>query len=858
VGIENLTGQNNCFLNCVVQVLYTIEAFKERFLNSNQSSQVGSELQVLFRKIDDYSNQMKDPNLHHPPERISTSHLRNALGYDHNTMDDAVDCIERILNAVDQTSIGQRVIEQQACSSCAKNKKSDTFNELIHYLPSTSLNAALSSSASIGLSFSTLVKHATNTSIHDSIAVQPCPVNPSTCPGTRKQLKRRVLSNSPDAYCLALAWEQNPDKRTVERVVSAISSSLNLDELYHTTLDPTAMKQLNLTGLICYYGLHYVAYVYNKDSGSWKFVDDNKVIDVGKNLTTVKEKLASSGYRPTLLVFSNPLFKKIGGNNAYKIDIKSQNFGHERSFYISNTSQQQDNLAHLKQKLIHTTEQLNNYGTSQALQSLSELNSIKSEIENEFHASEFNNSTVDLDALFYLREEVERFAGIAKELIKNPNQSESNSKHRQTSRKASINLLGEEHQAVDPLVDEIRQLYMENPVKPYFQEAIMCSNRTNNSLENSKDDRPKRRPESKSVKDFDEINQKAKIKLQKSLEMKRKVESSNRVLISEKHVMAKSSSKSSSSSIADPIYYATSSSSSNGKNQITTHQTSKNRHISVTKNSPTTRRRAVKDLQLPPKLHHSLDRPNSRPVSRQGRDQNKNSGRKPSNRSLSKRRLMSTNDETSSVFSIFRTSKWVAPRRSSSEEGRLSDEKIDHREVQLKPPLTKISQRNEPEKLEFANKTSENIYLQNKPKPISKKLEAKSLIDIAGNTCILSVDKTKPPIPTKKRSLKKNLEVSKSASNLLDNIGNSSSESGVLSRETSTDHARNTSHESSPSHSSKDDSGHGEGSSESGEEINLKEAQKPKPGGSGMMKWKCTHKKNVRISNTDRTLPVKI
>ena len=67
---------------------------------------------------------MKDPKLY-PPERISTSHLRNALGYDHNTMDDAVDCIERILNAVDQSSIGQRVIEQQACSSCAKNKKND-------------------------------------------------------------------------------------------------------------------------------------------------------------------------------------------------------------------------------------------------------------------------------------------------------------------------------------------------------------------------------------------------------------------------------------------------------------------------------------------------------------------------------------------------------------------------------------------------------------------------------------------------------------------------------------------------------------------------------------------------------------
>ena len=165
------------------------------------------------------------------------------------------------------------------------------------------------------------------------------------------------------------------------------------------------------------------------------------------------------------------------------------------------------------------------------------MNSIKSEIENEFHASEFNNSTVDLDALFHLREEVDRFTSLAKELIKNPNKPEnSNNQIRQPTRQPSISLLGDEHQAVDPLVDEIRQLYMENPVRaPHFQEAIMCSNRTNNSLENSKDDRPKRRPESKSFKDFDEINQKAKIKLQKSLEQKRKIESSNRVLFGEKH-----------------------------------------------------------------------------------------------------------------------------------------------------------------------------------------------------------------------------------------------------------------------------------------------------------------------------------
>jgi len=159
----------------------------------------------------------------------------------------------------------------------------------------------------------------------------------------------------------------------------------------------------------------------------------------------------------------------------------------------------------------------------------------------------------------------------------------------------------------------------------------------------------------------------------------------------------------------------------------------------------------------------------------------------------------------------------------------------------------------------FANKTSEAIYLSNKPKPL-KKLDSKSLVDISKTT--LSLHENKPMLP-KKRSIssKKSLEKSVSTTNLFNSNKFTSSESENLSREPSHETERKNSSDENSDHS-KEDSGHG-GSSESADEtpsikVDKEKIQKPKPGGSGMMKWKCTHTKNVRISNTDRTIPVQI
>ena len=163
---------------------------------------------------------------------ISTKNLRKALGYDKNTMDDAVECIERILSQIrKQDQFGHSIIEQQICGACARSETNNTqnqqakFTELIHYVPATSLLTAIKSNNNHNqtqkqhqnqqqqLHFGTLLRLAGSTSVPNIEGqITQCPVNPKTCPGSRKTLqKRRSLTNTPDILAVSLCWErENP------------------------------------------------------------------------------------------------------------------------------------------------------------------------------------------------------------------------------------------------------------------------------------------------------------------------------------------------------------------------------------------------------------------------------------------------------------------------------------------------------------------------------------------------------------------------------------------------------------------------------------------------------------------------
>ena len=321
VGLENKTGENNCFLNSIVQLLYHIEAFKNELLSTNQSTPVSLELKNLFSQISNKSSQ------------ISTSKLRTLLGYQNNSMDDATEAVERVISKIpNQTTFGHDILEQNSCPTCAKVSKTENFREVIKYSPAGNLvklielNQELNNSAPN--SFATCVKLACGATFHANDSnlirtnsgneiemVKPCPVNSKICPGSKKPFKsRKTLKNSPRTAALCIHWESlNPPRNSVQKLIKEIAIDIDVHNLYDSvaqvpdhssSINSTSNRILQLSGVVCYYGLHYTVFVKNRRKNAWLFADDSNVKTVGQNWKDVVDKCLKGNYMPVLLIYS--------------------------------------------------------------------------------------------------------------------------------------------------------------------------------------------------------------------------------------------------------------------------------------------------------------------------------------------------------------------------------------------------------------------------------------------------------------------------------------------------------------------------------------------------------------------------
>ena len=89
----------------------------------------------------------------------------------------------------------------------------------------------------------------------------------------------------------------------------SIGTTLRLSDVYDSVLDPVSKnKELVLISMVCYYGLHYTAVVYDNKTRNWNLVDDNII----KNANRVqKSKL---GMQNLFLKF---LWSKSNWGNSY-------------------------------------------------------------------------------------------------------------------------------------------------------------------------------------------------------------------------------------------------------------------------------------------------------------------------------------------------------------------------------------------------------------------------------------------------------------------------------------------------------------------------------------------------------------
>ncbi|XP_027131674.1 inactive ubiquitin carboxyl-terminal hydrolase 54a isoform X2 [Larimichthys crocea] len=320
-GLSNEPGQNSCFLNSALQVLWHLDIFRRSFRQLTthkcmEDSCIFCALKSIFAQFQ-YSSEKVLPSdaLRSALAKTFQDEQRFQLGI----MDDAAECFENILMRIhfhiaDETKedictarhciphqkFAMTLFEQCVCSSCGASSDPLPFIQMVHYISTTSLcNQAVKmlesrEKATPGM-FGELLR---NASMGD---LRSCP---SQC---GQQLRMaRVLLNSPEIITIGLVWDSDHSD-LAEDVIHTLGTCLRLGDLfYRVTEEKARQSELYLVGMVCYYGKHYSTFFFQTKIRRWMYFDDAHVKEIGPKWKDVVSRCIKGHYQPLLLLYADP------------------------------------------------------------------------------------------------------------------------------------------------------------------------------------------------------------------------------------------------------------------------------------------------------------------------------------------------------------------------------------------------------------------------------------------------------------------------------------------------------------------------------------------------------------------------
>uniref|UniRef100_A0A8C2X162 Ubiquitin specific peptidase 53 n=1 Tax=Cyclopterus lumpus TaxID=8103 RepID=A0A8C2X162_CYCLU len=323
-GLLNEPGQNSCFLNSAVQVLWQLDIFRRSLRQLPGHFCLGEScifcaLKGIFSQFQ-HSRERALPsdNLRHALAETFKDEQRFQLGF----MDDAAECFENILerihlhivpeetdactskSCITHQKFAMTLYEQSVCRSCGASSDPLPFTELVHYVSTTAL--CQQTLQRRDESFGELLQAAST--IGD---LRNCPSN---C-GQKIRI-RRVLMNSPEIVTIGFVWDSDQSDLT-EDVIRSLGPHLSLSALFYRVTDEHAKKgELLLVGMICYSSRHYCAFAFHTKSSKWVFFDDATVKEIGSRWKDVVSKCIKGHFQPLLLFYANPDGSAIAADDA--------------------------------------------------------------------------------------------------------------------------------------------------------------------------------------------------------------------------------------------------------------------------------------------------------------------------------------------------------------------------------------------------------------------------------------------------------------------------------------------------------------------------------------------------------------
>ncbi|KAM7408234.1 hypothetical protein PAMA_002096 [Pampus argenteus] len=129
-----------------------------------------------------------------------------------------------------------------------------------------------------------------------------------SCPSQCGQQLRmaRVLLNSPEIITIGLVWDSDHSD-LAEDVIHTLGTCLRLGDLfYKVTEEKARQSELYLVGMVCYYGKHYSTFFFQTKIRRWMYFDDAHVKEIGPKWKDVVSRCIKGHYQPLLLLYADP------------------------------------------------------------------------------------------------------------------------------------------------------------------------------------------------------------------------------------------------------------------------------------------------------------------------------------------------------------------------------------------------------------------------------------------------------------------------------------------------------------------------------------------------------------------------
>eukprot|EP01083_Nonionella_stella_P142569 441379_1 len=328
---ENRFGDNTCFMNVVIQALWHIRSFRERFYSLNYTHTHKRTPCVYCSLLHVFTHYKFAEDKIAPPrqlrEALAKLSQRESYEYSFNlgALCDAEECLDAILKwfhcdqvglkslkrykdtgcspeCISHVSFGAEICDIRICTEpkCRGSNEPlpiQSFIYRVFVMEVLSVTPPRRAKSPFAYQLFQAYRH----------QEYSCPVDGIKCPKGSARVERWCLK-VPEVFTMSLIWPPIVKKHLLSKMLHALDLKINLRHFFSVHANQMSTS-FELVGMILFEGMgHYVSIYFGERQNAWLLFDDTSVRVLG-DFDAVIKKCLERMLRPTVLFFERDVIR---------------------------------------------------------------------------------------------------------------------------------------------------------------------------------------------------------------------------------------------------------------------------------------------------------------------------------------------------------------------------------------------------------------------------------------------------------------------------------------------------------------------------------------------------------------------